>query len=100
MMVKKHKKIWHSDISFFKDVKPEEWDDWKWQLKNTIKDVDTLEKIIDLSSEEKYHLNDCLKQFKMAITPYYASLMKKDYARCSIRLQAVPSLNELYSHPS
>ena len=99
-MVKKYKKVWYSDISLFKDVKPEEWDDWKWQLKNTIRDIDTLGKVIDLTGEEKCHLNDCLKKFKMAITPYYAALMDKTYRRCPVRMQAVPSVNELYSHPS
>lgn len=38
--------------------------------------------------------------FPMAITPYYASLMDKDDESCPIRMQAVPSIEELRSSSS
>lgn len=90
----------YKNIPLYKDVKEEEWNDWKWQLRNVIKDINTLEKVIDIDAEEKANLNNCLKKFTMAITPYYASLMDKTYKRCSIRLQAVPTIDELHDHDS
>jgi lysine 2,3-aminomutase len=94
-MDKIYRKVVHKYIPFFKDVKDEDWNNWKWQIKNAIRDVDTLSKIINIDDDEKDQLSECLKTFKMAITPYYAGLMDENYKRCPIRLQAVPRIEEL-----
>ena len=99
-MNKLYRKVLHKYIPYFKDVKEEDWNDWKWQIKNTIKDVETLSKIININKDEKKQLSECLKTFKMAITPYYAGLIDENYKRCSIRLQAVPSIEELHTDVS
>ena len=99
-MNKLYRKVLHKYIPYFKDVKEENWNDWKWQIKNTIKDVETLSKIININKDEKKQLSECLKTFKMAITPYYAGLIDENYKRCSIRLQAVPSIEELHTDVS
>ena len=80
-----------------KDVKSEDWNDWHWQLANGIRDIKTLSQIIHLEKEDKDHLAQCLEHFRMAITPYYAALMDKQYRLCSVRLHAVPSIKELHS---
>ncbi|MDD5017855.1 MAG: KamA family radical SAM protein, partial [Eubacteriales bacterium] len=41
----------------------------------------------------------CLNIFRMAITPYYASLMNPFDPMCPIRMQAVPSINETHVRP-
>lgn len=71
-----------------------EWYDWKWQFRNRITTVDQLEKVLPLSGGEKRDIADCLKTFRMAITPYYASLMDPKDPMCPIRMQAVPSVLE------
>ena len=68
--------------------------DWRWQLANRITTAGELEKIISLSAEEKEDIEKCLGSFRMAVTPYYASLMDRYDRNCPIRLQAVPSLKE------
>lgn len=80
----------------FKDVTPEEWNDWRWQLANRITDVDTLKKVILLTPEEEEGIRSCLDTLRMAITPYYASLMNPNDPGCPIRRQAVPTSRELY----
>jgi len=87
-------------ITFYKDVSENDWNNWHWQLANAIRDVKTLEKVLDLNSNEKEELNKCLEKFRMAITPYYASLMDKSYRRCPIRLQGVPQIKELIKDES
>jgi len=72
-----------------------QWYDWKWQFKNRITTVEQLEKVIHLSEKEKQDISLCLKNFRMAITPYYASLMDPDNPNCPIRMQAVPTINEM-----
>ena len=80
----------YKDIPLFKDVKEEEWNDWHWQWKNRIEDVDTLSKVIDLTPEAKEGIETALSKVKMAITPYYASLIDPDDPNCPVRMQAVP----------
>jgi lysine 2,3-aminomutase len=73
---------------------PESWMDWKWQFRNRITTVDELSKVIHISETEKQEIAGCLNLFRMAITPYYASLMETDNPNCPIRRQAVPTINE------
>jgi lysine 2,3-aminomutase len=84
----------YKSIALFKDVTDADWNDWKWQFRNVIRDIPTLKKVIHLGPKEEEDLEQCLKKFRMAITPYYASLMEKKYKRCVIRLQAVPRIME------
>ncbi len=79
----------------WKNVSPEQWNDWKWQMKNRITSGDELDKIIKLQDTEKAEINNCLEHFKMAITPYYAMQINPDDPNCPIRKQAIPSIKEL-----
>ena len=95
-----YRRVLHRHIPLFKNVSDEDWNDWKWQVKNAIRDIDTLSKIITIDDDEKKQLSKCLSKFKMAITPHYAGLMDENYKRCSIRLQAVPKIEELNIDPT
>jgi lysine 2,3-aminomutase len=90
---------WRS-IDLFKNVTAEEWNDWRWQLKNGIRDIATLEKVIALTDKEREQLKKCLKKFTMEITPYYAALMDHNDPDCPVRMQSVPRLAELHDDPS
>ena len=72
----------------------EERESWKWQLAHRITTVDELSKLINLTPEEKADIARNLGLFRMAITPYYASLMDKDDPHCPIRMQMIPSAAE------
>ncbi|SFG37097.1 lysine 2,3-aminomutase [Desulfotomaculum arcticum] len=72
-----------------------EWNDWRWQLANRIDTVDKLAGIINLSAAEKEAIKESLGRLRMAITPYYASLMDPDDTECPVRRQAVPVSMEL-----
>jgi len=95
-----YKKVDWRAIDLFKNVTAEEWNDWRWQLRNGIHDVATLEKVIDLTEQEREHLKECLKKFTMEITPYYAALMDRQDPDCPVRMQSVPRLAELHDDPS
>jgi lysine 2,3-aminomutase len=90
-----HETVDYRSVSLFKDVSEEEWNDWKWQLRNAVRDIPTLSKIVRIDEGEKKDLERVLERFKMAITPYYAAVMDRAYKLCSVRLQAVPSAREL-----
>ena len=80
----------------FPGVSDSQWNDWKWQLKNRIENLDDLKKIIHLSPEEEEGIKASLKTLRMAITPYYLSLIDLDNPSCPIRRQSVPTIAELH----
>ncbi len=81
--------------TYFPDVTDEQWNDWKWQVKNRIRTVEELTRYVDLTEREEQIINDVLGRFRMAITPYYLTLVDPDNPECPMRLQAIPLGNEL-----
>lgn len=84
---------------FFADVPEEQWNEWHWQYKHRIQTVEELSKYLVLTDEERNGINACLTTYRMAITPYYLSLVDPDDPADPIRKQAVPSERELYIAP-
>jgi len=85
----------YKEIPLWKDISPEEWNDWKWQLKNRITSIDTLRQVVDLTPEDEEEIKNSLKTLRMAITPYYASLIDPSDRNCPIRKRAIPSGKEV-----
>ena len=81
---------------FFPNVTDEEWNDWTWQVKNRIEKIDDLKKYVDLSAEEEEGVVRTLETLRMAITPYYFSLIDMNSDRCPIRKQAIPTIQEIH----
>jgi len=86
----------YKDIPLWKDVSPKQWTDWKWQVRNRITDVDTLAQVVNLTKKEKDEISHSMKYLRMAITPYYATLMDPNDPECPVRKQAIPTSNELH----
>ncbi len=80
----------------FPKVSDEQWNDWKWQVKNRIETLDDLKKHINLTKEEEEGVSKSLKTLRMAITPYYLTLINNKDINCPVRKQAIPSAYELY----
>jgi len=91
----------NTDPLYFQKFKPwekvsrEQWDDWKWQMKNTLTTGDDFQKIIPISEEERNRINSTLEKYKFAVTPYWASLIDTKNPECPFKLQAVPTPDEL-----
>ena len=73
-----------------------QWNDWKWQIKHRITDFETLQKYIKLLPEEEAIFKKKGFSFRMAITPYYLSLIDPDNPFDPIRLQAIPRIDETH----
>lgn len=86
----------YKEIEMWKNVTQEEWDSWEWQVRNRITTLEDLKKIITLTSKEEEGVVKTLEILRMGITPYYALLMDKEDAKCPVRMQAVPTINETY----
>ena len=80
----------------FPEVTDEQWSDWKWQVKNRIVNLEQLRKYIRLTPEEEEGVAQSLKMLRMAITPYYLSLIDPDDPFCPIRKQAIPTIAETH----
>ena len=81
---------------FFPNIPNEQWNDWKWQLKNRIETLEDLKNYIQLTPEEENGVKESLKYLRMAITPYYLSLINSDDYNCPIRKQAIPTKFETH----
>ncbi|HCX64063.1 MAG TPA: lysine 2,3-aminomutase [Eubacteriaceae bacterium] len=76
----------------------DKWYDWRWQLKNTIKTVGTVEKILGMTfpEEQRKAIQQTIDQFPLAVTPYYLSLVDTDDPlNDPIFKQCFPSTKEL-----
>ncbi|HZH71211.1 MAG TPA: lysine 2,3-aminomutase [Mariniphaga sp.] len=74
------------------------WRDWKWQLKNSIKTIEGIERLlgIELPEEEKMMMEKTLERFPMSVTPYYLSLIdSSNYQNDPVFKQSVANINEL-----
>jgi len=79
----------------FPDVTDEQWNNWKWQVKHRIETFDELKKLLPLTEAEEAGIKESLKTLRMAITPYYLSLIDRNNPHCPVRKQAVPTIAEL-----
>jgi lysine 2,3-aminomutase len=84
-----------NEIPLFKDVTEADWSDWRWQVRNRLSTVEDFERVLDLTGEQRADLEACMGKFRVAVTPYYASLMDPDDPLCPVRQQGVPTPKEL-----
>ena len=82
--------------ALFPQVSDEDWNDWHWQVANRIETLEDLKKYISLTPEEEEGVKACLGPLRMAITPYYLSLIDPDDPYDPVRRQAVPTAAELH----
>ena len=75
----------------FPNVTKKQWDDWNWQVANRIETLDELKKYINLTKEEEEGVKKSLETLRMAITPYYLSLVNVNDKNCPIRKQSIPT---------
>jgi lysine 2,3-aminomutase len=84
----------YSEVSLWRHVSPEDWNDWRWQIRNSIRTLDELQEVINLTTDEREGYLSTRRDFAMSIPPYYAVLMDPDDPWCPVRMQAVPRSEE------
>ena len=80
----------------FPHIADEQWNDWHWQLANRIETLEELKQYINLTAEEEEGVKACLGTLRMAITPYYLSLINPEDPHDPVRKQAIPTAKELH----
>ena len=80
---------------FFADATDREWNDWRWQLRNRIRDLEKLERITTLTESERSVIEQIGGRLPVGITPYYAAQMDLSDPNDPIRVTLVPQGAEL-----
>ncbi|HET6573406.1 MAG TPA: KamA family radical SAM protein [Fimbriiglobus sp.] len=73
------------------DVPDHQWDDWRWQTQNSVRSVRQLRNLLPFAQDELEALGRLEAEYKLAIPPYYFSLIDPSDPHDPIRLQSVPS---------
>lgn len=72
------------------------WDDWRWQFRNRLRSVDDLLRAFP-GLPAAAEVRQAAERFPLAITPYYASLIRELSSEDPVFRMAVPSVEELYN---
>src|SRR6478672_13306824 len=59
----------------WRTVSKKQWDDWRWQSQNAIRSVRQLRNLLPFSDEELEAIGALEAEYKLAIPPYYFSLI-------------------------
>ncbi|MEZ5979090.1 MAG: KamA family radical SAM protein [Planctomycetota bacterium] len=80
---------------FHPDASDAEWNDWKWQLRHRVRDLAGLERVFELSDDERATVKQLGDRLPVGITPYYAAQMDPKDPSDPLRVSMVPLSGEL-----
>jgi lysine 2,3-aminomutase len=75
----------------WRNVPMKQWNDWRWQSQNAIRSVRQLRDLLPFTPDELEAIGSLEAEYKLAIPPYYFSLINTDDPIDPIRLQSVTS---------
>jgi lysine 2,3-aminomutase len=84
---------------YWPDATPVQWNDWQWQMRNSIKSLEQLKGKIELTREEHAGVLLANTKLAMGITPYFFNLVDPFDPECAIRRQVVPRIEEMTYAP-
>ena len=77
-----------------------DWRNWRWQLRHALGGAEALAVVADLTAAERRGLALASEQgVRVAVTPYYASLIDRAHPSCPVRIQAIPTAAEFERSP-
>ncbi len=90
---------WQQGQGLWADVPADDWNNWKWQLKNRITKLEQLEKHMTLTAEERAGCLFAKDKLALAITPYFFNLIDRENPNCPVRRQVIPRSGEMHTAP-
>ena len=85
--------------ALYREIDEATWRDWRWQLRNALRTPESLEQLVPLTDAERAGCRATAGVFRMAITPYYLTLIDPEHPFCPVRMQAIPSAAEARVRP-
>ncbi|PKN73421.1 MAG: lysine 2,3-aminomutase [Deltaproteobacteria bacterium HGW-Deltaproteobacteria-10] len=73
----------------------ESWQDWRWQFKNRITKPEILANLLQEPAAKSEELKRTAAVYRLAITPYYFSLINRDNENDPIKRQCLPDSQEI-----
>jgi lysine 2,3-aminomutase len=85
--------------ALFPEATPEQWSDWRWQMRHSIRSPEQLTRLVPLTEEERRGCEETRQVFRLGISPYYLSLVDRQHPFCPVRMQAIPTSAEARVRP-
>lgn len=79
---------------FYADTDLSVWTDWRWQLRNRIRDEAGAERLFHLTDSEREAIRRRTGMLPLGITPYYAALLDPEDPNQPLRRTKIPTLSE------
>ena len=84
----------------WESVANDDWNDWRWQLKNRVTTLEQLQQHIpNLTEAETEGARLADTKLAMAITPQFFNLIDTEDPECPIRRQVIPAIDETFTSP-
>ena len=83
----------------FPEASDEEWRDWRWQLRHSVRSLEELARLVPLTEDERRGCLETKEIFRLGISPYYLSLIDPEHPFCPVRMQAIPRGAEALRSP-
>jgi lysine 2,3-aminomutase len=80
---------------FHPDATSAEWNDWTWQLRNRLRRLDDVARVLVLAEDERKTIERIGGRLPLGVTPYYAALMDPLDPQDPIRRTMIPVGGEL-----
>jgi lysine 2,3-aminomutase len=77
----------------------DQWNDYKWQLRNRVDSLSDLESRIELTDVERAGVLLAGHKLAMSITPHFFNLIDREDPDCPIRRQIIPRIEEGWNAP-
>src|SRR5882724_10739811 len=85
---------------FWSNVSDSDWNDWRWQLKHRITNLEQLQRLMPTLTPEEYAGTQLAnKKLALAITPHFFNLIDPADENCPIRRQVIPRIEETNTAP-
>ena len=83
----------------FPGVKTAEWNDWRWQNRNRIRSLAQLDRMIEVTADERAAIERHNGPLPVGVTPYYMSLIEATNPLQGLRRTTIPTLAEFDRTP-
>ena len=80
-------------------ISDEQWNNWRWQLRNRITTLNELQRVLHLTDDERQAASRHQGPLPFSITPYYAALLDAGDPTQPLRRTVVMSGNEYHVTP-